>query len=415
MPPPVVPNRTPGPRSEAPRGPAPVWSVAPRSPSVPLNAQVIDLLNGEKAYAVTGGAILTVRNIDPSGGLLDVEADRIIIFLKGDSPDLIKNFRNSEGNKNRDVEFYMAGNVEVRRQSGKDLQTLRAAEVYYDASRNVAVAIKADLELKQPGLPDPVHLKAEELNQLSKDKFRVFRAEVFSSRLPSDPGLKFVVAEGTLEENKVPKRSIFGAQFVNRNTGAAETEKQKLFHGDDVSVKIEDIPVFYLPFLQGDANDPLGPLESLSFNANRLFGFETMTTFNMYQLLGIDPLEGTRWKLYADYLTRRGPALGSEFDYKGKDLFGLTCNYEGLVKGYGIYDGAKDILGGNRGDFESHPKLRGRLLWQQNVQNLPEGFSVQSQFSALSDKNFLEEYYKIEFDQGLNQESYLYVKQQQEN
>src|SRR5262249_53714239 len=54
-------------------------------------------------------------------------------------------------------------------------------------------------------------------------------------------------------------------------------------------------------------------------------------------------------------------------------------------------------------------------LWRQNVQDLPAGFTIQTQVSALSDKNFLEQYYKNEFDNDINQETFLYVKQQQRN
>src|SRR5262249_33734438 len=56
-----------------------------------------------------------------------------------------------------------------------------------------------------------------------------------------------------------------------------------------------------------------------------------------------------------------------------------------------------------------------RFLWRQNVQGLPEGFSLQTQVSALSDKNFLEQYYKPEFDLDINQETFLYLKQQQDH
>src|SRR5205807_3826707 len=147
----------------------------------------------------------------------------------------------------------------------------------------------------------------------------------------------------------------------------------------------------------------------------KIFGFELLTTFNMYDLIGIDPLPDTKWKLYIDYLSRRGPALGTEFDYKGKNLFDVDNKYEGFLKAYGIYDTATDNLGGGRGPLEHHPGWRGRLLWRQNIQELPYGFTVQTQLAALSDKNFLEQYYKPEFDSDINQETFLYVKQQQGN
>jgi hypothetical protein len=223
-----------------------------------------------------------------------------------------------------------------------------------------------------------------------------------------------VVAKSTLEMKDIPKRTIFGNLFVSRRTGEPEVEHQRLFHGTDVFLRIEDIPVFYLPFVQGDANDPLGPLQDVSFNYDRIFGFQLKTTFNMFDLIGVDPIPGTRWKLFADYLSERGPALGTEYDFAGKELFGTPARYVGLVKAYGIYDDGKDILGGGRGELDKHPLERGRFLFRDNVLELPYGFSVQSQVSALSDHNFLEQYYKLEYDQDINQETFVNVKQQRD-
>ena len=66
------------------------------------------------------------------------------------------------------------------------------------------------------GLPYPLHLRADELTKRSPTQYQAVRAEVFASQLPSDPGLKVVVAEATLEEKKIPRRSIFGRQYINR-------------------------------------------------------------------------------------------------------------------------------------------------------------------------------------------------------
>src|SRR5207302_3299822 len=46
-------------------------------------------------------------------------------------------------------------------------------------------------------------------------------------------------------------------------------------------------------------------------------------------------------------------------------------------------------------------------------QELPYGFVFQGQFAPISDRNYLEQYYKAEFDGGDNQETSLYVKQTQ--
>lgn len=410
--PPVAHNPTDGPVGMLGNAPPRQFRMVPRT-SARVQVLTKPLPNGEQAIFVTGGVILTVADV---GGinLLDIEADRVVFWTRDNLQQLFSGMQSPEGQSTRQAEFYFAGNVEIRSQAGRETKTLRASEIYYDVSRNVAVAHDADLEFKQPGLPDPVHMRADELLQLSPTQFKGYRTEVFSSRLPSDPGLKVSVAESTLDEVHVPKRTIFGTQFIDQKTGQPETAEQRLFKGRTVFLKLEDVPIFYLPFVQGDANDPLGPLDQVNIGFSRIYGARFMTTFNVYDLIGIDPVPGTRWKLYADYLSRRGPALGTEYDYAGKDLFGLEGRYSGLAKAYGIYDTGTDILGGGRGADDNHPIWRGRFL-ERHSQELPYDFTLQTQISALSDKNFLEQYYKNEFDRDVNQETFAYLKQQRDD
>ncbi|HEV3257205.1 MAG TPA: hypothetical protein VG013_10020 [Gemmataceae bacterium] len=411
-PPDTPPASAPGPPGPAARAPERQFQIAPRN-SAAYQQQTVVLPSGEQALVVTGGVILTVRNPTQNVGMLDIEADRLVVWTRGSFQQLLNNLRGPQGHTARDLDFYLAGDVELREQNGTVSRTIRAEEVYYDVSRNVAVAYKADLEFKQPGLPDPLHVAAEEVQELSPTQFRAIHAEVFSSRLPSDPGLKIVVAEGTLDETHVPKRTIFGRQYVNRVTGQPETEEQRLFRGEDMVVRLEDFPVFYFPFIQGDANDPLGPLRNIRLNYNRIFGFQALTTWNVYDLIGIDPIPGTRWDLDVDYLSARGPAVGTSYDYAGNDLFGLPGKYMGLVKAYGIEDTGTDILGGGRGANDNHPTERGRFLWRQ-TQQLPDDFTLQFQISALSDQNFLEQYFQTEFERDINQETFVYLKQQRD-
>jgi hypothetical protein len=389
------------------------YSIVPRT-AAGFEPQSFLLANGEHVVVVNGGVILLVRTTDNTG-LLDIEADRLVFWTKGNPQQVLSGLRSAQGQSGRELEFYMAGNVEIRQRNGPQEHTLRASEVYYDVARNVAVAMQADMEFKQKGIPDPIHVRAEELIQLNPTTFEAMRAEIFSSRLPSDPGLKVYVAETTVEEKKVPKQSLFGP-VINKTTGLVETEDQRLFNSKNIFLVIEDVPVFYLPFLSGDANDPLGPLENVNFGYNRIYGARFETTWNVYDILGITPVAGTKWRLDVDYLTARGPALGTEFDYSGKTFLGLPVRLmSGEVKAYGIIDQGTDILGGGRGQFDHHPEERGRLLWRQNVLDLPGDFTLQTQVYALSDKNFLEQYFKTEFDTDMNQETFAYLKQQRSN
>src|SRR5439155_24835381 len=191
-------------------------------------------------------------------------ADRLVVWSRRTTQELLSGMRGGQSHTGRDFEFYLAGNVEIRSRSGKEDRTLRASDVYYDVARNIAVAMQADMEFRQPGIPDPIHVRAQELLELSPTLFKGSRAEVFSSRLPSDPGLKVYVAETTVEEKSVPKTSIFGVPVINRRTGQQEIQQQRLFDSRNALLAFEDVPVLYLPFVLGHAKDPLSPLEETS-------------------------------------------------------------------------------------------------------------------------------------------------------
>jgi hypothetical protein len=423
--PPVPTPPPPGPRpplpSPPPGGRPRHFDIVSRS-GRPFNVKTEDLGNGEQAIIVGGGIILQVRDL-PGVGLLDMEADQLVVWTRGGTTQqLFTNGVQSGDGTGATYEFYLKGNVEIRKRDPRDTQTLRADEVYYDVNRSVAIALSATLELRVnpvPGKPnpfsDPIFFRTDQLQQLSATQFRVLRSEIYSSKLPSDPGLKIYVAESTIDESVVPRRSIFGSTVLNRVTGQPDEARQTLIHSKDVFFELENVPFFYVPYLTGDANDPLGPVKSVSFGYNSIYGFDVGVSLNVYDLLGIQPYENTKWRLDLDYLSYRGPAAGTEFDYSAKELFGLPAKIDGFVKGYAIYDRNFDVLGGPRPENTFNPEnFRGRLTWRQGVYDLPEGFSVQSQLSAISDRNFLEAYFKPEWDSDINQETFVYVKQQQD-
>src|SRR5262249_9129574 len=123
------------------------------------------------------------------------------------------------------------------------------------------------------------------------------------------------------------------------------------------------------------------------------------------------------WRLNTDYLSYRGPSVGTNFDYSGRDLFGAPkSTYTGQVNATGMYDRNYDLLGGPRpvNDFRP-PSWRGYFQWRQGVYDLADGLSVQSQAFFLGDRNYYEQYFKRLFDQDLSTKTFVYVKEQQDN
>ena len=417
-PPPLPPPSAPAPAPRQPplvEAPARRFTVSPRSAVLPDLRRLPKTPDGRDTIVITGGVILTVRDV-PNVGLVDVEADRAVIWTKGVNIDEAL-LRTPEGQEGQEVEFYLAGNVELRQQGPKDSRTLRADELYYDVNRNVAIALNGRIEFKAPAnyqIPDPIIFRAEEIVQHAENQYEIFRGDVFSSKLPSDPGLKVYVTQGTIENRVVPRVSIFGLEVTNRQTGAVDQERELYFRGRDVFFELENVPFFYSPYLAGNLLNPLGPVQDLTFGYNKIFGFQFGTTLNVYDLLGIQPIEGTKWRMHFDGLTYRGPAVGSTFDFGGKNLFGIPNTYDGTLSVYVIYDDNFDRLGGGRSSNIDIPAWRGRALWREGTYDLPYGFQVQSQLSYLSDRNFLEQYFWREFATDVNQETFVYVKQQQD-
>jgi hypothetical protein len=437
QPPPSVPVNPQSPGQVLPQGPPPrvvpleetmpgmgqQVIIQPRS-SLPIKGRNYAQPNGETVVVVTGGIMVTA--INPAANTkVDLEADRLVFWTRGDPAQAMNSLRGANGERGKPPEeFYLSGNVELRSVHDKETRLIRCEEVYYNTARNVAIATNFDMEMARTGLPDPAHFKGPLLEQLNANLFKFGHTDINASKLPYDPGLQISFTDSTVEMVKVTRRSIFGFAFTDPKTGLPEQETQRIFAGRNFVLSLGGVPVFYLPYLAGNVNDPLGPLDNLGINYNRIFGFQAFTTWDMFELLGLHRQPGERWRLDVDYMSARGPALGTDYLLTQKDLFGFPNKSTAFVKAYGIQDKGTDILGGGRGAQQfinfnpptiwetPHGDYRGRLLGYLNMQDMLYGFSMQIQGAALSDRNVLEQYFLQEFQRDLNQETFLYAKQQ---
>jgi len=376
--------------------------------------------NGESIWIVTGGVILQVRNV-ANVGMIDMEADRVVIWTKGSEADQLgTNIQRPSGHTSNDLEVYLSGHVIIRQAPTVNVKneqhTISANEVYYDVNRNVAIARDARLELQQATLKDPLVAVAKELRQTSTNTFELAHTEVFSSKLPSDPGLKVYLQDGVIEDRVIPLKNIFGLPVTDRKTGQPITVRDTLLTGNNTFFELEKIPFFWLPHLSTTIQQPLGPLQDFMFGYNHLFGVQFGVTLNMYQLLGLQAPPNRRWLMNVDYLSYRGPALGTRYDASGTELFGIPAKYSSMTRLYGIIDRGFDILGGARPVNDFNPtNFRGVALNRTTVEDMPYGFSFLGQLAGVSDRNFIEQYYKRSWDLDPNYATFAFLKQQQNN
>ena len=382
------------------------------------------------AVIISGGVALLVTTPSKQAGkpdvVLDIEADRVVIWTKGNGPQVFDNMKKPQGDDSGAHEVYLAGHVEVRSRNEKTVETLRATEVYYDLRRNVAVAQKADFEMIMPKIATPVHFKTEELDQLSLTERKTKQASIFSTFLPSDPGLKVDMSDVTIEDSKRERTYLYGLWVPYDKDGKRFVDTDHYVTGRNVFTYLEGIPVFYFPYVKTRAEDPLGPLDSFGFGYDYIFGLQIRTTWDMYDIFDLPHFDGTRWRLYVDYFSNRGLGIGTEFDLNSKELFGVKGVYNGNMKLYTISDNGQDVLGYDRGQLIywpnatttnpiSPPEFRGIATGKISAQELDDGFSVLGQFGFISDRNFLEQYYYNSQLNDLNYDTYLQLKQQMGN
>jgi hypothetical protein len=431
-PPPNAPPRTRVPDLNVPEGTA---IPLPGSPgrSIQLSPRYGRLYNAVKErldnqserWVITGGVVVSVSpgkdkaKKDQPG--IEFATDSAVVWVTGTTVNNITEGFEAGPETQREVEVYLTGNVVIRTVSsgvgggGAVTQTLRAEEIYYDVPRNRAIALNADLEMNAPQTPDGVHLTGKEIRRLDRENWEVLDGATFSSKLPSDPGFQLTSTRTTLRERQVQLTNIFGIPYRDFDGNPVEGSERIMTVRNSVT-RLNDVPVFYFPYLRVDANDPLGPLNAIGLGQDRIFGTQVYTSWDIYKLIALRPPPGHRWELSLDYLSDRGPAAGTNYDYAlptDPDT-GLTPG-RGFVRLYGLSDEGVDQLGGGRGVDYPRGDQRGRAQWR-HVQELfgPDTY-FQGQVSLLSDQNFLEQYYKAEFDLGPNHESFAYLTHRYRN
>ena len=218
------------------------------------------------------------------------------------------------------------------------------------------------------------------------------------------------------------------------------------------------IPVFYWPRVTGETDDLESPLRMISFGSISYFGQELLTDWNGFKVIGVRrPYYVDIWNLDLDYLsarTKEFPALGSEIGWFGRDLIrdltdpyhkvpnpgqSITYDYFGYFDIWGLKDFGNDVLGsgpaivtqgpagaGKRGyqrsDVPPFQEVRGRFNIRHMQRFLPdddehhfEDLRFQLEIAYVSDRQFLEEYYKRLNETGMDQETLGYMQYQKNN
>lgn len=372
----------------------------------------------EQITILTGGVRLVMEG-DDQLDIIDLSADRVVIWTDASESGQF-NFETSQS-KDAKYQVYLEGNIVAR----QGVSVMHAERAYYDAREDRGVLLDAELAFKPPELKGQrIRVHAERLRQNARNEFHATNAWTSSSQF-GRPGFRIQSSDIFIEPYFAEplELPLIGGGFDSRRfdpvTGAPIYREIPYVTALNNMLLVDtpfanDVPLGYVPFIAGPADAPNIPIKRAQFNYDRIFGLQFRTTWDLFALLGTERPLGTTLNLDVNYFSRRGPSVGFTGGYTLNDLFGWpgTALGEGIAN-Y-IHDSGNDNLGFDRRDLNVPENNRGRLTWRHR-QELPDGFQLRGEFGALSDRNYLEQYYEQEFDTGKDIETLAALQQQLDN
>ncbi|NLX15334.1 MAG: LPS assembly protein LptD [Phycisphaerales bacterium] len=307
-----------------------------------------------------------------------------------EKPDSMGMITFGEGLGVRVVGVYLRGDVLLSRGEW----AIRADELYYDFENDRSLVLDAVMRGILGDRNLPIYIRAEQIRQLSSTQYQARKALISTSEFHT-PHV-FIGAERVQLTDLTP-RSISGSE-----TGVLSGR----YAMKDVTLNLDGVPVAYWPYATGDFRRSETSIKSISTGYSGDFGATFQSKWHLFNLLGLEEPQGVDTILRMDYFSERGPGIGLDIDYELENAYGL-------LRSYYIHDTGDDSLGPFR-DGHHGNKSRGRHTWRHR-QLLPKGWELTLEGSWVSDRNFLEEYFRPESEQGKDQETLVYLKKQEKN
>jgi len=335
------------------------------------------------------------QKMDEKGGLLELQADNAVV--------LASDRQQPSGQRISGLQdilasgavgaIYLAGDVIMT----EGQRTIRADQIYYDFEEKKALALSAVMRTFDVNRGIPIYVRAARLKQMAENRFAA-------------ENITFTTSEFFL-----PQISLSASKIIITDTTSVDLQQDKLSDSSydaqiqDVRFKMYDQTYFYLPSVRGSMLRPDVPLKGVRAGHDSTFGTSVETQWYLARLLGLQEPNGTEGILGVDYYDKRGLGSGIEINY-------VREKYFGRLLGYIIDDHGEDRLGriDSRRDLEPPHDLRGRFKFQHR-QFLPYNWQLTTEAGYTSDRNFLEQYYRHEFNADKEQETIVHAKRLEDN
>jgi len=358
--------------------------------------------DGSQVVVISSGVNIIVEDVRKLGKL-DIETDRVVIWTKGIDG---LNFSGKQVQQEEvPLEFYMEGNI-VFRQADR---VIYADRMYYNVAGQYGAVLGAEMLTPVPSYQGLLRLKADVLQQLDAQHFIATGAALTSSRLGVP---RYWIQSRTIEFEDIqhPVLDPSGMPIVDPATGDTAVEHELTARSSNNFLYYGGLPVFYWPTIKTDLTDPNFYVNRVRVGTDKNLGTQFMVDWNVYQLLGLERPSGHKWWLATDYFSERGPAVGTSYSYQRDGCLGIMGPTNGNVHAWGIYDEGLDYLGRDRRGLVPDTKYRGRIRWRHQHQ-MQNGFQLYANVDAISDYNFLNQYYEREWKDSFYPASGLQLKQ----
>nr|WP_306796815.1 organic solvent tolerance protein OstA [Rhodopirellula sp. JC740] len=362
-----------------------------RGANTPAELQYINRPGTNESVVIArGGVTVLVRDVSarlPGGeitplGTVSLSANRIVAWL----PRLSDVFQGTQDFQSSEGELYLEGDI-VFRQGDR---IIYAEAMYYNVTREVGMVLDAETIASIPQYEGTVRLKADVMRQISRGNFQAIDAAVTSSRLGVP---RYWLQSSQLE---LTQRPIVRPDPI---TGQPITDSEPIVSSGGNFVYLGGVPVLAWPRFTTPLRKPTFYLTGADVRNDDIFGTQVLLEWDFFQLLGIsNPPSGVETILLTDYLSDRGPAVGTRTTYALPSLFGIGGPVSGTYDSYLIKDSGLDVLGQGRRDLVPEEEYRGRATLRHR-HYLPGDWEFIAEIGYLSDRNFLEQYFESEWDQ----------------
>jgi hypothetical protein len=427
--------------------------------------------DGSQAILIRGGVNVISKVEDY--GMMDLAAESMVIWTRSKSGGPAAAMPGVGGTTEMDadqpIEIYLEGDVIIRMDEQKlagssDQRIFEANQAYVNLRTQRVVAHDAEFKYFSPGLIAPMRTTGELIHQyrpatilpdgkyqLGPSRITADRTSSTGSRFPQ-PGYRFNSRSVDITQVPEPLTDPYSGGELRPRNGPTPNQDVWVIDARQNAWFIGPVPVFYWPrIVTSDDFNP--PIRNFMYRYGSYFGHQVLLDWSPFKLLGWKkPTWIDTWNLDTDYLSMRGPALGTEVGWFGRDLVGNLIDpynrrrldrdvdrpYFGYLDMWGIRDTGVDVLGSGPAvvtygsiPFRQHgwqrdnvppgQVWRGRFLFR-HMQSLlgPEAeeeddFRLATEAAAYSDRHFLEQYYKRLWDSGLDQDTKAYLIYQHRN